>query len=147
MSRSLGTNVTDRDRKLQAAVRENQPHLVRNLLEAGADPDTEEPFGAVLSIALLRNFVTVARLLVEAGADVNISDHKGWTPLHWAAKIGDQTLFMSIVEADGDLRARDRDGNTPLDVLSEYRQTDLLKAVERKFDKEYREWLRRPRSL
>jgi ankyrin repeat protein len=92
MSRSLGTNVTDRDRKLQAAVRENQPHLVRNLLEAGADPDTEEPFGAVLSIALLRNFVTVARLLVEAGADVNISDHKGWTPLHWAAKIGDQTL-------------------------------------------------------
>jgi ankyrin repeat protein len=133
--------MTDKDRKLGAAVRENQPYLVKDLLEAGADPDTEEAFGPVLFVALLRGSVNVAQLLVEAGADVNITDQQGWTPLHWAAKIGDKDLFLLMAAADGDLFAQDREGNSPLDVLSEWRHTDLLSIVERKFNREYTKWL------
>lgn len=139
--------MTDRDRKLQAAVRENQPLEVKALLESGADPDTEEAFGAVLFIALLRNFTDVAKLLVEAGADVNITDHKGWTPLHWAARIGDQDLFMLIVAGDADLLAEDREGCTPLDILSEHRHNDLLALMEQRFNKDYKKWFASTESI
>jgi ankyrin repeat protein len=132
--------MTDKDRKLQDAVRNNQPYVVRDLLEAGADPDTEEAFGPVLFIALLRGYTAVAKLLIEAGADVNVTDQKGWTPLHWAARIGDKELFQSVVAADADLLAGDRDGNTPLDVLLEDGQNDILETVERRFGKEYAKW-------
>jgi ankyrin repeat protein len=134
------SNIDDRSRKLQAAVRSNDWQRVKELLEAGADPDTEGPFGAILFTAMLLGHVAVARMLVEAGADVNVTDDKGWTPLHWAAKVGDRELFGLMVEADGHLLALDNEGNTPLDILSEYRHDGVLEMVRRRYPKEFRMW-------
>jgi hypothetical protein len=60
---------------LQHAVQKHQVDAVRVLLEWGADPDAIEP-GAVntpLFIAAFDRDPTIARLLVDAGADVNLS--------------------------------------------------------------------------
>lgn len=127
----------DRDRKLQAAVRDDDWVRVKKLLEAGADPDTEEAFGPVILIALLLGHTLIARLLVEAGADVNVTDQKLWTPLHWAAKFGDEELIGLIVEAGGDLLALDGEGRTPLDVMSEYGHEETIEVVRRKYPEEY----------
>jgi hypothetical protein len=40
--------MTARDKKRQAAVQQNRIDRVEELLDAGADPDTEGPFGALL---------------------------------------------------------------------------------------------------
>ncbi len=103
------------------------------MLEMGADPDTEGPFGPVLLLALLLGHGTVARLLVEAGADLNISDDNGWTPLHWAAKAGDAELILAMVGGDGDLLALDRKGQTPMDVLAEYERFEALEKVRQRY--------------
>ena len=123
----------ERNRRLQEAIRQDDPQRVKQLLEKGADPDAEGPFGPVLLTALLLGHVTVARLLVEAGADLNISDDNGWTPLHWAAKAGDVELILAMVEGDGDLLALDREGQTPMDVLEKYERFDALERVRQKY--------------
>ncbi len=121
----------DRDRRLQAAVRDDNWVQVKRLLEAGADPDTEEAFGPIIIIALLLGHTLIARLLIEAGADVNVTDQNQWTPLHWAAKYGDEVLMRLMAEADGDLLALDSEGRTPLDILEEYGHDELLKKLKK----------------
>jgi ankyrin repeat protein len=123
----------ERSRRLQEALRQDDPQRVKQLLEMGADPDTEGPFGPVLLTALLLGHGTVARLLVEAGADLNISDDNGWTPLHWAAKAGDVELILAMVEGDGDLLALDREGQTPMDVLVKYERFEALERVRQEY--------------
>ena len=123
----------ERNRRLQEAVRQDDPPRVKQLLEMGADPDMEGPIGPVLLTALLLGHGTVARLLVEAGADINVSDDNGWTPLHWAAKAGDVELIIAMVEGDGDLLALDREGQTPMDMLVKYERFEALERVRQRY--------------
>jgi ankyrin repeat protein len=132
----------NRDKKLLAAVRENDPLRVKELLESGADPDGEGPFNALIFLALLRGHTTVAKLLVEGGADLAITDDTLRTPLHWAAKAGDQELILSMIGNEGDLLAIDRDGSTPLDILAEQGRDGLLQIIKRRYHREYLHWTR-----
>jgi len=59
--------------------------------------------------------VEIARLLVENGANVNIHDKYGATPLHRAASIGNEAVLKFLVQVKGiRLDGRDCEGNTPL---------------------------------
>jgi ankyrin repeat protein len=130
----------DRNKKLRIAVRENNRQRVKELLEAGADPDGEGPFEALIFQTLLLGYTVVTRFLVEAGAELNITDDNGWTPLHWAAKTGDQELILTMAENDADLFALDRDGDTPFDVLIKYGHDRVLEAMKRRYPREYQRW-------
>jgi ankyrin repeat protein len=135
-----GCGMENRDKKLLAAVRENDWTRVKELLEAGADPDGEGPFGPLIFLALLLGHTMVTRLLVEAGADVAVTDDLGRTPLHWAAKAGDQELIVAMMEGEADPLAMDRNGETPLDTLLEYGHDKVLEMIKRRYPKEYRRW-------
>jgi ankyrin repeat protein len=132
--------MNSRDVRLSSAVRSGDRQRVKELLEGGADPDSEGPFGEVLFLALLRNHGVIARLLIEAGADVTIVDDKGWTPLHWSAKNNDEELIGLIIAANGDLLSLDYEGNTPLDILAQYGHDQTLKAMRRDYPEEHERW-------
>jgi ankyrin repeat protein len=55
----------------------------------------------------------VVQLLIDAGADVLLSkaNYKGYTPLHEAARKGEQDLAMRYVEMGADVNAPDIHGN------------------------------------
>jgi ankyrin repeat protein len=70
---------------LQFAAREGCPGCARELAKAGAKLDTASPEGiTALLFAVLNARFDTAKVLIEAGADVNIADKWGRAPLYSA---------------------------------------------------------------
>jgi ankyrin repeat protein len=58
--------------------------------------------------------LAVAALLLNYGADPNIKDDVGCTPLHYAAEYGHDKIAQLLLEYWADLNAMDKDRFTPL---------------------------------
>ena len=59
----------------------------------------------------------VRRLLKDSGCDVNVTDNKNWTPLHYACTWGDLVMARVLIgtfKADMTIQNRDIDGATAL---------------------------------
>jgi len=57
-------------------------------------------------------------LVEELGADVNVRDHNGYTPLHHAASRGDNDLIKYLVSKGADPKAVSRTGQTTVDMAN-----------------------------
>jgi ankyrin repeat protein len=75
-------------------------------------------------IALGRNCETL-RLLIEQGADVNMTQAGGYTPLHQAAAAGLEDVIRILLEAGADPACLCHQGKTPADYARE-RQHDVV---------------------
>jgi ankyrin repeat protein len=83
--------------------------------------------------------VELTEFLIEHGADVNQENEFGWTPLHSAAKYGQDRIVAMLLEAGADLNAKTESGRTPARVASERGYIDitvylLLEQRERGMD-------------
>ncbi|KAI9340157.1 ankyrin repeat-containing domain protein [Zopfochytrium polystomum] len=56
----------------------------------------------------------VVRFLLDRHANVNHSDHHGWTALHSSVSSGNEEIAWLLINAGADVNARSRDGLTPL---------------------------------
>ena len=63
---------------------------------------------------LINLCVQVSELLLDHGADPNISDENGATPLHRAASKGNLEIVKLLLQFNCRIDAMDRQGNTPL---------------------------------
>ena len=59
--------------------------------------------------------IEVVKQHLSAGADVNVQDFDGWTPLHWAAMEGHKKIAELLITNGADVNTIDVDGKTPLD--------------------------------
>jgi len=96
------------------------------LLGQGGDPNiaARNPMAVypIHSAAANRNpetAITAVRLLVAHGAQVNVAQRGGWTPLHQAADHGNQRLVELLLEAGADRQAKSSDGRTPAQMAAE----------------------------
>ena len=104
------------------------PAMKRYIAE-GADvnaPDDDlNVFPLVWSV--LHGQTQAARLLIENGADVNMKDDKGSTPLHGAAVFGRADVAKLLLENGATLQVRNDDGATPTDSLHlDWRTTTFI---------------------
>jgi ankyrin repeat protein len=93
--------------------------VTRILLEAAARVDTyttNDFANQPLHAAAAGRHIEVCRLLLGAGADVDATQHGGFTPLHEAAQHGDVELVELFLSAGADPRASVADGGTPADL-------------------------------
>jgi ankyrin repeat protein len=104
---------------LHDAAWRNDTARLRALLRAGADPDAQESgeLNTALHLVAWGTRMTardppywaltqVARLLLEAGANPNLRDFTGITPLHVAATIYQPALMPLLVSHGADVNAR-----------------------------------------
>lgn len=106
--------------------------VVRLLLLKGADPNTSSRNGYnvyPIHSAVASNYDMIAKMLLEAGASVNVVQMSGATPLHSAAHNGNIDLLIVLLEAGADVNALTEDGKTPADKASEKGFIEIAKIL------------------
>lgn len=99
----------------------NHPRAVERLLAAGANPNlaSQNPMGvAPLHSALAGGHKELARMLIDAGADVSAASASGWTPAHYVAHNGDIETARYLVAKGAKTDGVNGDGKTPADLAA-----------------------------
>jgi ankyrin repeat protein len=140
---------------LHIAIEAEQKDVIKMLLEFGADVNTkmeikfknhsdsdglvhiirDELAGGLLQWSPLHLATCygqdIVALLIVKGADVNIQDRIGRTPLHWIAQEGQTEIAELLLAKGADPNKRDSAGQTPLHLAAiEGHQTVALSLIK-----------------
>lgn len=105
---------------MRAALVQHNPEVLGVLLDGGPDINTPVALGwrdesvSPLHFAVECDYMTIAEILLNKGADANGRDNEGRTPLHYAASSFDPSMARLLIEHGADVNARDDARQTPL---------------------------------
>jgi ankyrin repeat protein len=105
------------------------------LLIATACSQSTRPARSPQSEALLRaaregNADTVKALLAGQGADVNVTDERGSTPLLEAARYGHDDVVRVLLAAGANFKARDKEGKTALMLAAAGGHDEVVRVLK-----------------
>jgi len=116
---------------LWAVSKHNLP-LVKLLLDYGSDPNQPKKDGVTpifLTTAIRSpdvNDLSITKLLVERGADVNRRDDTHGTPLIWVGFYGHVPIAEFLLEHGADVNAVDQFGQTALNMAERQHQENMI---------------------
>lgn len=118
------------DAGLASAAARGQVETVRQLLEAGADPNRVNCFGRRPIQVMMMGSTRVAELLLLHGADPNCADPATLTrPVHDAAWEGFLDTLAVLHRAGARLDVRDAWGRLPVDLAEERGHRDVARYL------------------
>jgi ankyrin repeat protein len=82
-----------------------------------------------LSKACFNNHIKVVKLLLDNGADANVSIGEGWTPLHTAANQGHVEVVRLLLLNGADIDSHDQSGRTPLNSAMSKNHFDVVETL------------------
>jgi len=93
---------------------------IKQHVKAGSDLDAQEPTvgSSALITAAVFGKTEVAKVLIEAGADVNLQNNEGSTALHSAAFLCRTELVKALLDNGADKNLRNIYGNTALESVA-----------------------------
>ncbi|HSB09770.1 MAG TPA: ankyrin repeat domain-containing protein [Blastocatellia bacterium] len=106
--------------------------MVNLLIARGANPnEVDDDRISMLGWATIANRAKVAQALLARGAQVNHVDKYGMTPLLYAASIdfGDTAVLEKLIAAGADLKAKNKDGLTALDLAKSYHHETMASLL------------------
>lgn len=118
-----GSDRTDEDnRELMRAIEMGQSAQVLALTRFGGHVPIDKVTGqTALHFAATFNNLDVTRALLINGLSLNTVDAKGNTPLHEAARVGNEPMMQFLSQAGGFGGLRNREGLTPAELLARVR--------------------------
>ena len=113
------------------AIKQGRTEIVAMLLEA--DPAlTEMPNRTgmtPLAMAVRLGETESARMLIEAGADLEYYDRWGWTPLHHAAWMGSYDCVQLLLDVGADREARIPTGERALELAETAENPEVVELL------------------
>lgn len=111
---------------LALAIANQQFAAARLLIERNADKNLSEP----LALSCYFENLDLIVALLRAGADPNLANKSGVTPLMIAAREASTEVVQAILNGGGDPNLRNREGKTALDSAKEARKQDTIALLE-----------------
>jgi ankyrin repeat protein len=125
---------TSRTTPLLGAFKFGDADVARALFDLGTSIEFADGNGiTMLGRSALNNEVAMAAALIGRGANVNVVDKLGMTPLLWAASsdFGDAAMIELLLKSGAKADARSRDGLTALDLARKYGHSEIIPALSR----------------
>jgi len=102
--------------------------ILEYLLKNGVDPNVKRNDNAQTALfrAVDLQALPLVKKLIKAGAEINLKDIWGLTPLHYAARKESYSVAETLVKAGADVNAQDEYGFTPLHEAIENEQGHIM---------------------
>jgi len=108
--------------------------VLKIFMANGADLNEKDPVSGagLLHMAILFNNGSAADLLIDAGADVNMKDKSGATPLFSAVSKNNFRAFEKMLLRGGDPNAKNTNGESLLFYCIRFRNDEFVKLLVKK---------------
>ena len=107
-------------------------NLVRDLITLGANLDWQDNNSGrtALHVCAYKNQPEILRMLIHAGADVNIQDYDGWTALHWCTRSNQPEIAKLLIEAGADVNIQENiTGRTALHMSQDWSHIEIYRML------------------
>ncbi|KAA1258748.1 Ankyrin repeats (3 copies) [Rubripirellula obstinata] len=107
-------------------------NVVKFLLENDADVDARDREGKTpLMHACTNSSVETVRLLIDGGADINVTEStEGFTPLMTAAALGQTEIVKLLLERSADKGVVDQDGDTAISHAQNSQHDEIVELLK-----------------
>lgn len=104
---------------IHAAVLAGKLDVVRQHIKAGTNIDEIEPMSGSTPLISAATFgkTDIAKVLIQAGADLTITNNDGTTPLHSAAFFCRVEIVQMLIDVNADKTLRNNFGATPRETV------------------------------
>jgi ankyrin repeat protein len=103
------------DKKLFEVVSYNEPAEISRLIKEGANPNHVVAGTPIITVATVHGSLDAIKALLAGGADPNLKDDGGKTPLMFGAEVGEIDVVKTLLENNADPNIKqDSSGDTVL---------------------------------
>jgi ankyrin repeat protein len=107
-------------------------NLVQDLIVLGANLDWQDELSqdrTPLHLAIYSNFSEIVRMLIDAGANLNVQDKHGDTPLHVAIMKNNPIIVQMLIDAGANLNMQAKNGRTALHWAVDLREKEIVRML------------------
>ena len=85
-----------------------------------------------MAIAVSRGYFDIAKYLLEKGSNINNLDKDNETPIMYCAYNGNINILNLLLQYEPDLKIKNKDGKTALDIAIEKGDQQIIKILKGK---------------